>query len=242
MDIVTGVFHWFLNPEHWLGEEGVLTRLLEHLYYVALSIAIAAVIAIPLGALLANYRKAAQCAVGLFNVGRALPSLGVVILAIMVVGYSPSTVIFALVIMTLPLLLTNTIVGISQVDSELKRGAVAMGMYRWQVFVQLECPLALPLIFAGIRAALIQLIATATIAAYVGFGGLGRFLIDGLGRNDTPQIIAGALLVCAVAILSEWGCARIQRRLSRASQPAAHNGKASTEPPRAPAPSNETTP
>lgn len=215
MNMIASVYLWFSLPENWLGENGILTRLAEHIYYVSLSIAIACAIALPLGVLMANYRKGANLAIGVFNLGRALPSLGIVILAIMVIGYETSTVIIALVVMSIPPILTNTYVGIDQVDSSLKSAARSMGMGRWQTFIQLELPLAFPLIFSGFRSALVQLIATATIAAYAGFGGLGRFLIDGLGRNDTPQIIGGALVVSALAIASEWVCSIIEKLMVR---------------------------
>jgi osmoprotectant transport system permease protein len=210
MNVITGVYLWFSLAENWLGENGILIRLAEHIYYVALSLAIACAIALPLGVVMANYRKGAHVAIGVFNLGRALPSLGIVILAIMLIGYETSTVIIALVTMSIPPILTNTYVGINQVDSSLKHAAKSMGMRRGHMFMQLELPLAFPLIFSGFRSALVQLIATATIAAYAGFGGLGRFLIDGLGRNDTPQIIGGALVVSALAIASEWVCSIIE--------------------------------
>lgn len=215
MDMIAGVCLWFSSPEHWLGDDGILTRLGEHMYYVFLSIIIACAIALPLGVLMANYRKGAQWVMAIFNLGRALPSLGIVILAIMIIGYETSTVIIALVVMSIPPILTNTYVGIDQIDSSLKSCAKSMGMYKWQTFIQLELPLAFPLIFSGFRSALVQLIATATIAAYAGFGGLGRFLIDGLGRNDTPQIIGGALVVSALAIVSELVCSMIEKWMTQ---------------------------
>lgn len=215
MNMVAEVYLWFSLPENWLGENGILTRLAEHIYYVSLSLAIACAIALPLGVLLANYRKGAHVAIGVFNIGRALPSLGIVILAIMVIGYETSTVIIALVTMSIPPILTNTYVGIDQVDSSLKQAARSMGMRKGQMFIHLELPLAFPLIFSGFRSALVQLIATATIAAYAGFGGLGRFLIDGLGRNDTAQIIGGALVVSTLAIASEWICSGVEKIMVR---------------------------
>ncbi|WP_338524610.1 ABC transporter permease [Pseudomonas batumici] len=223
MDVFQSLYGWFVRADHWRGDDGILTRLAEHLGYVSLSIVIASLIALPLGILIANYRQGAQLAIGIFNIGRALPSLGVVILAIMLIGYDPATVILALVVMSIPPILTNTIVGISQVDSSLKNAAAAMGMRRWQTFIQLELPLAFALILAGFRTALVQLIATATIAAYAGFGGLGRFLIDGLGRNDIPQIMAGAVLVSALAIASEWACSNIERRMVKTIRPGQHS-------------------
>lgn len=215
MDMIAGVFLWFSSSEHWLGEDGILIRLGEHICYVFMSITIACAIALPLGVLMVNYRKGAQWVMAVFNLGRALPSLGIVILAIMIIGYETSTVIIALVVMSIPPILTNTYVGIDQIDSSLKSSAKSMGMRKWQMFTQLELPLAFPLIFSGFRSALVQLIATATIAAYAGFGGLGRFLIDGLGRNDTPQIIGGALVVSALAITSEFACSMTEKWMTQ---------------------------
>jgi osmoprotectant transport system permease protein len=138
MNMIASVYLWFSLSDNWLGESGILTRLAEHIYYVSLSLVIACAIALPLGVLLANYRKGAQVAIGLFNIGRALPSLGIVILAIMLIGYETSTVIIALVTMSIPPILTNTYVGIDQVDSSLKQAARSMGMRRGQMFFQLE--------------------------------------------------------------------------------------------------------
>ncbi|AUM70540.1 ABC transporter permease [Pseudomonas fluorescens] len=219
MDAVDEVLAWFGNPVNWLGADGILIRLTEHFYFVGLSFALAVSVAFPLGVLIANQKSAAQIAMAVFNVGRALPALGVIILAIMVVGYDSSTVILALTLTSIPPILTNTIVGIAQVDSALTNAAAAMGMQRCQTFLQLELPMAFPTIFAGFRTALVQLVATATIAAYAGFGGLGRFLIDGLGRNDSTQIIAGAVVVSTVAISCEWLSSRVEQIISRRLRP-----------------------
>ncbi|UII69620.1 ABC transporter permease [Pseudomonas sp. HN11] len=219
MDAVSKVLVWFANPVNWMGADGILTRLTEHFYFVGVSFALAVAVAFPFGVLIAKQKSAAQIAMAAFNVGRALPALGVIILAIMVVGYDSSTVILALTLTSIPPILTNTIVGIAQVDSALTSAAAAMGMQRCQTFLQLELPMAFPAIFAGFRTALVQLVATATIAAYAGFGGLGRFLIDGLGRNDTTQIIAGAVVVSTVAFSCEWLSSRVEQVIRRRLRP-----------------------
>jgi osmoprotectant transport system permease protein len=215
MDTLNAVFTWFLQSENWLGDEGIFVRLSEHLYYVRISLAIATGIALPLGIAIAHYKRSAHIAIGLFNLGRALPSLGVVILAIMVIGFDVSAVILALTLMSIPPILTNTIVGIGEVESSLKNSAKAMGMRRRDIILELELPLAFPIIFVGFRTALLQLIATATIAAYAGFGGLGRFLIDGLGRYDIPQTIAGAITVSVLAMLSEGLCSGAEKLIRK---------------------------
>jgi osmoprotectant transport system permease protein len=219
MSAIQEVLEWFGKSESWSGADGIPIRLAEHFYFVGLSITLAAAVAFPLGVVIAKQKSAARVAMAVFNVGRALPAFGVIILAIMVVGYDSSTVILALTLTSIPPILTNTIVGIAQIDTSLTNAAAAMGMQRWQTFFQLELPMAFPTIFAGFRTALVQLIATATIAAYAGFGGLGRFLIDGLGRNDTSQIIAGALLVSVVAMTCEWLGSRAEKAIKKRLRP-----------------------
>jgi osmoprotectant transport system permease protein len=219
MATLMDVFIWLSDSVNWVGADGIPSRLAEHFYYVCLSMAFAVALAFPIGIFIAKHQVAAHAAMAVFNIGRALPALGVIILAIMVIGYESATVILALTLTTVPPILTNTIVGMAQVDSSLINAAKAMGMGRWQTFLQLELPTAFPTIFAGMRSALIQLIATATIAAYAGFGGLGRFLIDGLGRNDTAQIVAGAVIISVVAIACEWLASHAEAAIRRRLRP-----------------------
>lgn len=213
MNELVALWHWLQVGDHWLSSEGLLPRLVEHIYYVAISMAIASLIALPLGVLLGHYRRGAQLVINIFNAGRAIPSLGLVILSIILIGYSDTPVFIALIALSIPPILTNTWAGIYNVDYQLRDAARAMGMTSAQRIWQMEIPLALPLIFAGLRTALIQLVATATIAAYAGLGGLGRFLIDGLGQNDIPQVLAGSLAVTFLALSSEALLTYGQRRL-----------------------------
>lgn len=203
MDILLATVRWLLQPEHWLGDTGILIRLREHIYYVLISIVLSSVIALPLGIALGYWRKGAFIIINLFNIGRAIPSLGLILLCIIVFGFNDIPVFAALVAMSIPPILTNAWVGIYHADRPLCDAATALGMTPWQSLWQLCIPLAAPLIIAGIRTALVQLIATAVVAAYAGLGGLGRFLIDGLGQRDFPQVIAGSLVVSLLAIGSE---------------------------------------
>ena len=203
MDILLATVHWFSQPEHWFGDAGILLRLREHIYYVLISIAIASAIALPLGIALGYWRKGAFLIINLFNIGRAIPSLGLILLCIILFGFNDLPVFAALAAMSIPPVLTNTWVGIYHADRPLCDAATALGMTPWQSLWQLRIPLAAPLIIAGLRTALVQLIATAVVAAYAGLGGLGRFLIDGLGQRDIPQVIAGSLVVSLLAIGSE---------------------------------------
>lgn len=203
MDILTATWHWLIQPDHWLSDTGILLRLREHLWYVLVSMLIASAIALPLGVALGYWRKGAFLVINLFNIGRAIPSLGLILLCIILFGFNDVPVFLALVALSVPPILTNTWVGIYHADRTLCDAATALGMTPVQSLWQLRIPLAMPLIFAGIRTALLQLIATAVVAAYAGLGGLGRFLIDGLGQRDIPQVIAGSLVVTLLALACE---------------------------------------
>lgn len=203
MDILTATWHWLTQPDHWLSDTGILLRLREHLWYVLVSMVIASAIALPLGVALGYWRKGAFLVINLFNIGRAIPSLGLILLCIILFGFNDVPVFLALIALSVPPILTNTWVGIYHADRTLCDAATALGMTPVQSLWQLRIPLAMPLIFAGIRTALLQLIATAVVAAYAGLGGLGRFLIDGLGQRDIPQVISGSLVVTLLALTCE---------------------------------------
>ncbi len=206
-----GTFHWLTDPSHWTGDSGIIQRIAEHSWYVSVSIVIATLIGIPVGVYLGYRPRMAFWFINLFNAGRAIPSLGLILLFILLIGFTDLPVFIALIAMSLPPIVTNTCTGISHADRRLCDAATAMGMTGWQSLIGLRLPLAMPLIFSGFRTALLQLIATAVIAAYAGAGGLGRFLIDGLGQQDVPQIISGALIVSVLAI----GCDLVLLALRR---------------------------
>ena len=191
---------------------GVANRLVEHLEYTGLAVLLACLVALPLGVWLGHLGRGTTFAVALSNVGRAVPTLGVlVLLAISAFGQSTTSVVLALALFALPPVLTNTVVGMREVDREAVDAARGMGMGPWQLLRRVELPLAFPLIAAGVRSAVLQVAATATIAAAIGGGGLGRYLIDGLGSQDEPQLIAGAILVAALALVLELLLAGVQR-------------------------------
>ncbi|WP_395490410.1 ABC transporter permease [Cedecea davisae] len=200
MNILHETWLWFLQADHWSGDLGIWHRFAEHLYYVLISLVIGALIAQPLGILFGYWRRGGFLAINLFNIGQAFPSLGIILLCIMLLGFNDVPVFIALVALAIPPMLTNTYVGISHADQTLCDAAKAMGMTPLQSLLKVRIPLAMPLIFAGIRTSLLQLIATAVVAAYAGLDGLGRFLIDGLGQRDYPQVIAGSLVISLLAI------------------------------------------
>ena len=213
---------------------GVVARLVEHLQYTAGGVLLACLLGLPLGLLLGHLGRGGTLAINLSNVGRAIPTLGVVVLfAVSPLGTSLLSLSIALGLFALPPVLTNAYVGMREVDREAVEAARGMGMSPGQLFRRVELPLAFPLVAAGVRSAVLQVLATAVLAAAVGGGGLGRFLIDGLGSQDVPQIQAGALLVAGVALVVELLLALAQRLVDpvgRAERPA-RRGPATVVPP-----------
>lgn len=192
--------------------EGTLQRLQEHLAYTGLAVLLACAVALPLGLVLGHYGRFGTLAINLSNIGRAIPTLGIIILfAISPLGADRFGISLALAAFALPVVLTNTYVGMREVDQEAVEAARGMGMSGGQVLRKVELPLAFPLIVAGVRSAVLQVLATAVLAASVGGGGFGRYLIDGLGSQDYPQLQAGAILVAGLALVVEIVLALIQR-------------------------------
>jgi osmoprotectant transport system permease protein len=192
---------WLTAPAHWQGGTGVPVRVAEHLEYTGITMLIAMVIAIPIGVLVGHTGRGGFLVVGIANGLRALPTLGLLTIVVLAAGLGLAPPILALTVLAVPPLLAGTYAGIRAVDAAVVDAAKGVGMRGWQVILRVEIPNALPLIFGGIRSAALQVIATATIAAYVGLGGLGRYVIDGLSSEDYTQALAGALLVAVLAIV-----------------------------------------
>lgn len=203
MTFVTSVWHWFATPANWQGVDGIPNRLLEHLGYSALALALATLIALPLGLLVGHTGRGGLLVVNIANAARALPTVGVLILVVIVVGIGITPVLVALVALAIPPILVNTYQGVRGVDADLKDAARGMGMTGRQVLLGVEVSAALPLILLGLRTAALQIVSTATIAAYVSLGGLGRFVFDGLARSDYPSVAGGAVLVALLALAAE---------------------------------------
>ncbi|MCL7380655.1 MULTISPECIES: ABC transporter permease [unclassified Streptomyces] len=206
---------WLVSSEQWTGPDGIGHRLAEHLQYSLIATVIAALIALPLGLLIGHTGRGAFLAINLASFGRALPTVGLVVLVFLASGLSMTPVYVALVALAIPSIVTNTYAGMTAVDPEVKDAAKGQGMRGRQVLLQVEIPLALPLIMTGLRLALIQVVATATIAAYVSFGGLGRYVFDGLAQRDLVQVLGGAVLVAVVAVALDLALSGLQRVLFR---------------------------
>jgi osmoprotectant transport system permease protein len=192
----------------------VVQRLLEHLEISGLSLAIALLLALPLALWLAHTGRGSFVAINAANVGRALPSLALIALALPWGGLRPQTAIFALVLLGVPPIITNAYVGVREVDRDVVEAARGMGMRASQVLRQVELPLAAPVIMAGVRTASVQIIATATLGALVASGGLGTFITDGLAVGDTASILTGALLVAVLAVVADAGFGVLERAVT----------------------------
>ncbi|MFI5757475.1 ABC transporter permease [Streptomyces sp. NPDC051569] len=214
-ELFTGLGSWLVSGEQWTGPDGIGHRLAEHLQYSLLATLIAAVIALPVGLLIGHTGRGAFVAVNLASFGRALPTVGLVVLVFLAGGLSMIPVYVALVALAVPSIVTNTYAGMTAVDPEVRDAARGQGMRGHQVLLRIEVPLALPLIMTGLRLALIQVVATATVAAYVSFGGLGRYVFDGLAQRDLVQVLGGAVLVAAVAVVLDLALAGLQRVIFR---------------------------
>ncbi|MER6735833.1 ABC transporter permease [Streptomyces puniciscabiei] len=215
MSTLTATWHWLADPAHWSGEDGVCHRLLQHLVLTVVCLLLSCLIALPVALVLGHLGKGGALAVNLSNVGRAVPTFAVLVLLLLTpVGrWGEGPTVVALVLFAVPPLLTNAYVGMREVDRGVVQAARGMGMTGRQMLLRVELPLALPMVLNGVRIAAVQLVATATIAALAGGGGLGRIITAGFNLASTPQVVAGALLVAVFALVVE-GVFEIAERLA----------------------------
>lgn len=202
------------DPDTWSGPNGLPVRLLEHVQLSAGALAAALVLALPVALVLGHLGKGGVLAVNVSNVGRAVPSLAVLVIGARIFGLGPKPAFLALVALAIPPIVTNGYTAMRQVDADVRDAAKGQGLSGRQVLVQIELPLAVPLLMAGIRTAAVQVVATATLAAYVGSGGLGRPVLDGLVRRELGAEVIGALAVVLLAAVTEVGLAALQRSLT----------------------------
>ena len=208
MTLLGDVVRWFADPAHYQGSDAVQTRILEHLEVSGLAVLVGVLLALPVGLYLGHTGRFGFIAVNVANVGRAIPSLAAIALAIPIagtllgaangLGFWPT--FLALIPLAIPPVLTNAYVAVRGVDSDVTEAARGMGLGEAGILRVIEVPLALPLILAGIRTAAVNVVATATLGALVAFGGLGRYIVDGLALQEFDRLFAGALLVALLAI------------------------------------------
>jgi osmoprotectant transport system permease protein len=221
MDTFVDALRWIVSPAHLHGSHGIPARVLQHLEISLTAMLVAAAIAIPVGLYVGHTRRFQFLSVSIANMGRAVPSFAILVMAFVVFlkiapglafGFTPT--VAALTVLAIPPILTNTYVGIQQVDADTIEAARGMGMTERDVLLRLELPLAIPLMMAGLRTAAVTVVATATLAALIAGGGLGRFIIDGFAQQDDPMLVAGALLVAVLSILTEVAFGVLERLLS----------------------------
>lgn len=223
---------WLVEPANWSGVDAIPARVWEHVQLSLISLLIASLIAVPLGLWVGHTRRGQFWTVQIANIGRSIPSLAVLSIAFLLVlklasgtafgqlafGFLPTIV--ALTVLAVPVILINTYVGIQQVDAETVEAARGMGMDGRQVLWRLEVPLAMPLIMTGLRLAAVQVVATAGLAALIAGGGLGRYIVDGFALRENDKVVAGAILIAVLSVLTDAAFGL----LSRATAPRLTSG------------------
>jgi osmoprotectant transport system permease protein len=207
------VWEWFADPANWWGPTGIIARTGEQLTLTALAVGIAAAIALPMGIAAGHFGRYGSLVMNLANLGRAIPTFALLLLfaSISVIGVGFGAALLALILFALPPIVTNAYTAIDSVSPDIRRAGRGMGMGHGQMLWQIELPLASPLIAAGLRTAIVQTTATATLAAFVGGGGLGRFILDGFGRQDQTMVLAGVICVAVLTGTMEGVMALVQR-------------------------------
>jgi osmoprotectant transport system permease protein len=220
MKLVGELAQWLSVSSHWVGNDGMVTRLLEHLAFSGGSLLLSVLIALPVGLAIGHSGRGALAVISVSNIGRALPTLGILGIVLVItanwwppIGFFFIPTVVALVLLGIPPIVTNTYAGIREVDPDAVEAGRGMGMRALQLLWLVEVPLALPSILTGLRISAVQIVATATLAAVLGAGGLGRLIIDGIAQHDDAQLFMGAVLTGALAIGTELGFAWLQRRL-----------------------------
>jgi osmoprotectant transport system permease protein len=211
VSFLTFAWDWLKSPQQWQGHDGIPLRVLQHLAYSGLSLLIAMLIAVPLGLLIGHYGRGGFVVVNLTNIWRAIPTLGLLILVVVLLGLGVLAWLIPLVALAIPPILINTYEGVAGVDPDLKDAAQGMGMTDWQLLRKVEAPVAIPLIMLGLRTSAIFVVATATIAAEIGVGGLGRFIIDGLAANNYGEVAGGAAVIVVLALLVQLAFTGLRR-------------------------------
>ena len=215
MEFLGEVAAWFADPATWSGRDGIPTRLWEHAWISGVSLGAALGVGLPLGLLIGHTGRGATGVVAVANIGRAVPTLGLMGLAFLALlplglGVGPLPAIVALSLLGIPPIVVNAYAGLREVDRDLVEAARGMGMRESQILRRVEVPIALPVILAGVRTSAVQVVATATLAAAIGGGTLGQLIVIGFNVGDQVRIFGGALIVAALSVGTELGFAWLQ--------------------------------
>ncbi|GAA3798633.1 ABC transporter permease [Cellulomonas soli] len=219
MSLFEAALAWLTDPAHWTGAGSIPVRTAQHLAVTAAAVLLAALVGLPLGVLVGHTRRGRLVVVALAGAARAVPTLGLLTLLGLALGIGPRAPLVALVVLAVPSLIAGAYAGVAGVDPSTLDAARASGMTEGQVVRHVELPLAGPVIVGALRAATLQVVATATLAAYVADLGLGRYLFTGLKTRDYAQMLAGALLVTALALLLEVALSALHRASARHADP-----------------------
>jgi osmoprotectant transport system permease protein len=218
MNILSQAIAWLTDPVNWQGPNGIPVRLGEHIAISVVSLAIALLVALPVGVWVGHTGRYTTVAVNIANFGRALPSIAVIAIVLPITaaidpsaGFKVYPTLIAMVVLAIPPILVNAYAGLSGVDRDLIEAGRGIGMRGRQTLWRVELPIALPILLAGIRLAAVQIVATATLGAVFGFGGLGRYLVNGVAQHDVGQTWGGVILVAGLAIATELGFTLTQR-------------------------------
>lgn len=230
MTFVGEVVAWFGDPANWTGSNGVPARVVEHVVLSLLAIGLATLVALPAGLAIGHTGRGERVSTAVAGLGRAVPSYALLILFVPIFGLGFESALPALVLLAIPPILVNTVVGLRDVDRDTVEAGRGMGMTEWGVLREVEVPAALPAILAGLRTSAVQVVATATLAALVAGGGLGRYIVDGFALQREDRIVAGALLVGLLALATERAFTLAQRAFERRSGGSAPAGPSSTRP------------
>ncbi len=238
MNLLTDTLAWLTDPANWTGPNGIPVRLVEHVAISGVSLAIALAIALPVGLYIGHTGRGAALAINAANLWRALPSLAVIAIALPITaaidpqaGFKIYPTVIAMVVLAVPPILVNAYTGLREVDRDTVEAARGLGMSERQILRRVEVPLAMPVIVTGIRSGAVQIIATATLGAIFGFGGLGRFLVDGFAQfslGGAAEMLGGVVLVAGLVLATDLLFAGLQRlatpraiRTKRSEAPAA---------------------
>ncbi|KUG52869.1 ABC transporter permease [Serinicoccus chungangensis] len=216
--MISLTWQWLVDPATWTGPGGIIAQSLTHLRISVVALVLAALVAVPVGLFIGHTGRGRWLAINLAGAFRAIPSLGVLFVATLLLLPRLSgnlafelPVVLVLVLLAVPPVLSGTYAGVEAVDPAARDAARGVGMTEAQILWQVEFPAALPLLISGLRSAMLQIIATATIAAIVGIGGLGRYLIDGQASRQYEVMAGGAIVVALLALLVDLVMAGVQR-------------------------------
>ncbi|KFJ05484.1 ABC transporter permease [Bifidobacterium tsurumiense] len=219
MTLINSAWQWFINPANWSGSGSIPLRIGQHFLVSLVAVLIAAIIAIPTGVAIGHTGRGKSVIAGITGAMRAIPTLGLLTLFGLLIGIGIGAPLLALIVLAIPSLLAGAYSGVESVDTTSIQAARAIGFTTWGIVSRVELPLASPLIVGGIRSAVLQVIATSTLAAYTADMGLGRYIFAGLKTRDYGQMLGGAILVTVMALLAEILFAWLQRYADNQAHP-----------------------